>query len=296
MGNGPSSEEDIRNTISNNDNRTIITQSIITNVLADTLNGVREIKEEEEEEGHYRGALDVATRVPPQVRLMGNILSSAAKHWSESLAEEREDGNHADAAASKPKLQAAQERLQHSRAAFLQQKVRDEANRRREREEDETWMFRQVPKSILSLPPKPKVYDCEYFARPDSALDAIIEQYCRPPQQCNEWAVPPRPPPPRPRPRVGPFEGAPLAVALAPPPPPMLHVPPRLVDKEASAGTPEERLCQVCMVNFKCVVMQPCGQVATCLNCTQRLFAHAPIKPACPGCAQPVASAQGMFL
>ena len=92
------------------------------------------------------------------------------------------------------------------------------------------------------------------------------------------------------------------AAAAAPAPPlplplpsqPNLNVPPRLVDKVAPKDTPEERLCQVCMVHLRCVVMQPCGQVTTCLECTRQLLKRAP--PTCPACMQNIASAQGMFL
>jgi hypothetical protein len=280
MGNGPSSDENATTGTNNHNQR--ITQTI-TGVLADTLRDMHEIKEEE---SRNRGILSRSD--DSHVRLMGSMLSSAAQHWMRSAPVNERENQKED---NDRQLDAALRlHMEHQQAdRHRQRQGRDRQRQERERAHAEWRMHyskdAQEPRKTCN----------DFFTTEDNARDAIIKQYC----EINKWNVSSR----LPARVVDSFEESPLPVAaavaavdLSASAPPTLHVPPRLIDKEAPAGTPEERLCQVCLVNIKCVVMQPCGQVVTCLQCTQRLFTCKSNHPACPGCAQPVTSAQGMFL
>ena len=65
------------------------------------------------------------------------------------------------------------------------------------------------------------------------------------------------------------------------------------IEKNAMQRKVEERLCVVCMVREKRVLLLPCHHLCMCEACTHKVVAHS---AQCPVCRQPIVDSIKAFL
>jgi ureidoglycolate hydrolase len=73
-----------------------------------------------------------------------------------------------------------------------------------------------------------------------------------------------------------------------------LMIPNHLRDNAATDSTDDEKLCCICLSNIKCVLLNTCGHVATCIACTKAIQTK-PSPVHCPLCDHAILSAFAFF-
>jgi hypothetical protein len=73
-----------------------------------------------------------------------------------------------------------------------------------------------------------------------------------------------------------------------------LMIPAHLRDNAATNSTDDEKLCCICLSNIKCVLLNTCGHVATCIACTKAIQTK-PSPVHCPLCDSAILSAFAFF-